>query len=268
MDRDFNDQELIRRKKLKKLQLDGHDPFLIQKFTRNYTSASFKTAFKDATKESLHDDKTPIIVSGRVMAIRQSFVVIKDFYGTVQLYVGKDGIDEQTRNTFNDLDIGDIIGVHGTPMKTNTNEATVRVKQITLLSKALKPLPEKFHGLVDEEERARRRYVDLIVNEQSFKTFVTRSKIISIIRKFMEKQDFIEVETPVLQAIHGGAAARPFITKHNTLNRNFYLRVATELHLKRLIVGGMEKVFEIGRVFRNEGMDTTHNPEFTSMEAY
>jgi lysyl-tRNA synthetase class 2 len=168
----------------------------------------------------------------------------------------------------NDLDLGDIVGITGFPMKTNTGEMTVKVLDMVILSKSLKPLPEKFHGLQDEEIRSRKRYLDLITNEESMKTFIIRSKVVSEIRKYMESQGFIEVETPILQPILGGANARPFITHHNTLDRNYYLRIAPELNLKKLIVGGFEKVFEIGRIFRNEGMDTTHNPEFTSIEAY
>lgn len=202
------------------------------------------------------------------MAIRQTFGVIKDFYGSAQFYLNKKTVSEEIFKEFKKLDISDIIGICGTPMKTNTGQVTINIKSFTLLSKSLKPLPEKWHGLVDEEIRARHRYVDLIMNDESMKTFILRSKIVSLIRKFMDENGYLEVETPVLQPILGGAAAKPFITHHNALDREYYLRIATELPLKKLIVGGFEKVYEMGRVFRNEGMDASHNPEFTSLEAY
>jgi lysyl-tRNA synthetase class 2 len=268
-DRKFNDQEIAKRKKLAKMCENGDNPFLIQKFDRTHTTNSFKEEFNKFSKEELHDNKTDVKICGRVMAIRQTFGVILDFYGKLQFYINKKNVDEKVNKTFDEcLDIGDIVGLEGTPMKTNTGEITLNVTNITILSKSLKPLPEKYHGLQDEEMRARHRYVDLFMNDESMKTFVTRSMIISEIRRFMDSQDFFEVETPILQPILGGAAARPFVTYHNTLKRNFYLRVAPELPLKKLIVGGFEKVYEIGRVFRNEGMDTTHNPEFTTIEAY
>ena len=202
------------------------------------------------------------------MSLRQTFGVIKDFNGSAQFYLNKKAVSPELFQKFKKIDIGDIIGIEGTPMKTNTGQVTINIKNFILLSKSLRPLPEKWHGLVDEEMRARHRYVDLIMNDESMKTFVLRSKIISLIRKFMDSNGYLEVETPVLQPILGGAAARPFVTHHNALDREYYLRIATELPLKKLIVGGFEKVYEIGRVFRNEGMDATHNPEFTSMEAY
>lgn len=267
--RKFNDQELAKREKLKKLQESNNDPFYINKFLRNFNSQSFKTKFGEFTKEELHEDKTPISIAGRVMSIRQTFGVIKDGYGSIQFYVNKKNVDPKCFETFkNDIDLGDVIGIEGTPMKTNTGELTVNVSKIILLSKSLKPLPEKWHGLQDEELRARKRYLDLIMNQDSFSTFILRSKIIKTIRNYMDGCGFLEVETPILQPRLGGANARPFITKHNALDRNYYLRIATELPLKKLIVGGFEKVYEIGRIFRNEGMDATHNPEFTSMEAY
>ncbi|MDR0857314.1 MAG: lysine--tRNA ligase [Mycoplasmataceae bacterium] len=269
MANEYNEQELVKRSKLKALREKGIDPFLTQKFIRNYDSESYKDAYSKYTKEELHENTDQIIVAGRIMAIRQTFGVIKDFTGKVQFYINKKTIDPETWELFNDyIDIGDIVGIEGTPMKTNTGEITVKVKKLILLSKSLKPLPEKFHGLVDEEERARRRYVDLFMNDESLKTFVTRSKIMTQIRNYMDSNGFFEVETPVLQPVLGGASARPFVTHHNTLDRNYYLRIAPELALKKLIVGGFEKVYEIGRVFRNEGMDATHNPEFTTIEAY
>ena len=265
----LNDQQLIRREKLENLKKNYYDPFQITKFERNNTTKTFKEKYSLIDKEQLHDNTDKIFIAGRVLAIRQMFGVISDFYGNIQFYLNKKEVSEETLNLFkNYLDIGDIIGIEGTPMKTNTNELTIRIKSFKILSKSLTPLPEKFHGLQDEEIRARRRYLDLIMNEESRKTFVTRSKIINLIRNFLDKKDFIEVETPILQPILGGAAARPFKTFHNTLETNFYLRIATELPLKKLIVGGFDKVYEIGRIFRNEGMDTTHNPEFTSIELY
>lgn len=269
MERKFTDQEEIRRKKLADLKSAGDDIFSKTKFEVNTNSATFIKKYKKFSKEELHDNKDPIMLYGRIMAIRQTFGVIKDFYGKVQFYIDKKNINQKYWDLFSKyIDIGDIVGVCGTPMKTNTGETTVRVSKIELLSKALKPFPEKYHGLSDSEERGRKRYLDLIMNEESFKTFLMRSKIVRSLREFMDKDHFVEVETPVMQLTHGGAAAKPFITKFNALNQNFYLRVAPELHLKRLIVGGFEKVYEIGRLFRNEGMDSTHNPEFTTMEAY
>lgn len=265
----LNDQQLIRREKLENLKKNCYDPFQITKFERNHTTKTFKEKYSSIDKEQLHGNTDKIFIAGRVLAIRQMFGVVSDFYGNIQFYLNKKEVSEETLNLFkNYLDIGDIIGIEGTPMKTNTNELTIRIKSFKILSKSLTPLPEKFHGLQDEEIRARRRYLDLIMNEESRKTFITRSKIINLIRNFLDKKDFIEVETPILQPILGGAAARPFKTFHNTLETNFYLRIATELPLKKLIVGGFDKVYEIGRIFRNEGMDTTHNPEFTSIELY
>lgn len=269
MERKFNDQELIRREKLKHLQESNQDPYQIQGFKRTHNTKTFKEEFENFSKDELHNSNEKIAIAGRVMAIRQTFGVIKDFFGRLQFYINKKEIDPIKFEQFQKLlDIGDIITIIGTPMKTNTGEITVKVKDFTIVSKALKPLPEKFHGLQDEETRARQRYVDLIMNEESMQTFVMRSKIIQALRSYMNSIDFIEVETPVLHGILGGAAARPFITHHNALNRPFYLRIATELPLKKLVVGGFEKVYEIGRIFRNEGMDATHNPEFTTMEAY
>jgi lysyl-tRNA synthetase class 2 len=265
----FNDQEKNRRQTLDKLIQDGNDPFAINKFIRNFNSATFKTKFNEFTKEQLHDDKTKISLAGRVMSIRQTFGVVSDFYGSIQFYINKKAVDKLCFEFFKKcIDIGDIVGICGTPMKTNTGELTINVFEIVLLSKSLKPLPEKWHGLQDEELRARKRYVDLIMNRDSLTTFVLRSKIVKEIRSYLDNLNFLEVETPILQPRLGGANARPFITKHNTLDRDYYLRIATELPLKKLIVGGFEKVYEIGRIFRNEGMDSTHNPEFTTIELY
>lgn len=266
--RKFNDQETIRRNKLQELRSQNKDPFKIEKFERNFNSESFIKTYDKFSKEELHECSDEIRIAGRILAIRQTFGVIKDFYGKVQFYLNKKSVSEELFKQFKQLDIGDIIGIVGTPMKTNTGQVTVNIKDFILLSKSLKTLPEKWHGLVDEEIRARHRYVDLIMNDESMKTFVLRSKIINLMREYMNNHGFFEVETPVLQPILGGAAARPFVTHHNALDRNYYLRIATELALKKLIVGGFDGVYEIGRVFRNEGMDATHNPEFTSMEAY
>ncbi len=269
MENNLTDQEVIRREKLTKMVEEGKDPFKIEKFERNFNSASFKEKYQNSSKEELHECADEIKIAGRIMAIRQTFAVLKDFDGTVQLYINKKTCDPKIWHLFSKvLDIGDIVGVQGTPMKTNTGECTVKIKDLVILSKSLRPLPEKFHGLQDEELRARKRYVDLITNENSMKTFVMRSKIIALIREYLNNQGYIEVETPILQPILGGAAARPFVTHHNALDREYYLRIATELALKKLVVGGFEKVYEIGRNFRNEGMDATHNPEFTSIEAY
>ncbi len=269
MERKLNDQEVIRRNKLKVLQEQGKDPFSICKCESNFNSETFKCEYNKYDKETLHENKDIIKINGRIMSIRQTFGVIKDFYGTVQFYINKKNVDQDIFLMFSKLiDLGDIVSIEATPMKTNTGELTLNVKNIVIVSKALRPLPEKFHGLTDEETRARQRYVDLIVNDDSMSTFVLRSKVIKYIREYFDNNGYLEVETPVLQPILGGASARPFVTHHNTLDMNFYLRVATELPLKKLLVGGFDRVYEIGRIFRNEGMDTTHNPEFTSIESY
>jgi len=269
MARDFTDQELSRRKKLSDLQEQGKDPYVIQKFIRNYNSQTYIQEFSKFTKEELHENTTKILIAGRVMAIRQTFGVIKDFFGKVQFYVGKKSVSEEVWNTFDkSLDLGDIVGIEGTPMKTNTGEVTVKVVNLTILSKALKPLPEKFHGLTDDEERIRKRYLDLIMNEESSKTFITCSKIKNIWRELLDNQGFFEVDTGTLQPIYGGAAAKPFKTFYNSLHKDVFLRVAPELYLKKLIVGGFEKVYEFAKNFRNEGLDTTHSPEFTGFELY
>ena len=269
MERKFNDQQLTRRSKLQKLIDTGHNPYLIEKFTRTSNCAEFTKKYDQFSHEQLLQNNDEVKIAGRVMLIRQTFGVISDFSGKLQFYINKKTFDPQKFTIFKQfLDIGDVIGITGSPMKTMTGQITIRVNDFVILTKALNPLPEKFHGLADEEIRARKRYLDLIINRDSLNTFVLRSKIIQYIREFMNNLNFIEVETPILCPSLGGAAAKPFITHHNTLNRDYYLRIATELSLKKLIVGGLEKVYEIGRIFRNEGMDTTHNPEFTSIEAY
>jgi lysyl-tRNA synthetase class 2 len=266
------EQEIVRREKLKYLREKGLDPFG-QRFDRNNNTKSLHDKFDQYTKEELHDMDTEFIkIAGRIMTIRgkgkAAFAHIMDQFGQVQLYVRLDAVGEDTFELFGKADIGDIIGVEGKIMKTRMGELSIRAEKITHLSKALRPLPEKYHGLKDIEERYRRRYVDLITNVDSRDTFILRSKIITMIRGLLNDRGYIEVETPILHPILGGAAARPFETHHNSLNMPFYLRIAPELYLKRLIVGGFDGVYEIGRTFRNEGMSIKHNPEFTMLELY
>ena len=264
------DQELsellkIRRDKLKALQEEGRDPFTQTRFERSAYSTEIKADY-DA-----FDGKT-VKVAGRIMSKRGMgkaiFCHIQDDRGTIQIYVRKDAVSEQEFADFRKYDIGDIIGVSGFVFKTKTEEISVHVESVTLLSKSLRPLPEKFHGMTDKELRYRMRYVDLIMNPESRRNFEIRSKFVAYLRRYLDGLGFMEVETPVLSPIAGGANARPFITHHNTLDIDMYMRIATELHLKRLIVGGIERVYEVGRIFRNEGMDTKHNPEFTTCELY
>lgn len=267
MKREFNDQELIRREKLAELQKDNKDPYSVQSVKRTMNLGDFRKKYSKLKAEQHSKDKH--VLSGRVMNLRQTFGVIKDFFGQLQFYVNKKVVNPKVFEYFSKyVDIGDIVEVKGNPFVTMKGELSLNVTEIKIVSKALKPLPEKYHGLQDEELRARHRYVDLIMNKDSMDTFVLRSLIVRHIRNFMDSLGYFEVETPVLHPILGGANAKPFITHHNALKRNFYLRIATELPLKKLIVGGFDKVYEIGRIFRNEGMDATHNPEFTSMEAY
>ena len=255
----------IRRDKLAALQQEGRDPFTKTKFTRTAWSEEIKADY-DAFA-----DKT-ISVAGRIMSKRGMgkaiFCHIKDDRGQIQLYIRADAVSAQEFADFRKYDIGDIIGVSGYVFKTKTEVISVHVQSVELLSKSLRPLPEKFHGMTNTELKYRQRYVDLIVNDDSRRNFVIRSKFVSYVRRFLDNRDYMEVETPVLNTISGGATARPFITHHNTLDIDMYLRIATELNLKRLIVGGIERVYEIGRIFRNEGMDTKHNPEFTTVELY
>ena len=255
----------IRRDKLAALQQEGRDPFTKTKFTRTAWSEEIKADY-DAFA-----DKT-ISVAGRIMSKRGMgkaiFCHIKDDRGQIQLYIRADAVSAQEFADFRKYDIGDIIGVSGYVFKTKTEEISVHVQSVELLSKSLRPLPEKFHGMTNTELKDRQRYVDLIVNDDSRRNFVIRSKFVSYVRRFLDNRGYMEVETPVLNTISGGATARPFITHHNTLDIDMYLRIATELNLKRLIVGGIERVYEIGRIFRNEGMDTKHNPEFTTVELY
>ena len=255
----------IRRDKLAALQQEGRDPFTKTKFTRTAWSEEIKADYDSFA------DKT-ISVAGRIMSKRGMgkaiFCHIKDDRGQIQLYIRADAVSEQEFADFRKYDIGDIIGVSGYVFKTKTEEISVHVQSVVLLSKSLRPLPEKFHGMTNTELKYRQRYVDLIVNDDSRRNFVIRSKFVSYVRSFLDNRGYMEVETPVLNTISGGATARPFITHHNTLDIDMYLRIATELNLKRLIVGGIERVYEIGRIFRNEGMDTKHNPEFTTVELY
>ena len=267
----LTEQEKIRRQKMEELREKGIDPFG-HAYARTHRSGDIKKEYGECTKEELDEKNVTVKVAGRIMTKRRQgkagFMHIQDLDGRLQIYVRKDDVGEDAYELFKKSDIGDIVGIEGTLMRTNTGELSVHAKVYTHLTKALRPLPEKFHGLQDKEERFRRRYVDLIMNEESKRIALTRPKIIRAIQRYLDGQGLVEVETPVLQPILGGAAARPFITHHNTLNMPFYLRIATELPLKRLIVGGLEGVYEIGRLFRNEGMDATHNPEFTTVEAY
>ncbi len=255
----------IRRDKLKALQEAGQNPFEITTYDVSHHTQEIKDNF-DALEGSA------VSVAGRLMSKRGmgkvSFCDLQDKTGRIQIYARKDEMDEEIYNRFKKFDIGDIVGVKGEVFRTQRGEMSVRANEITLLSKSLQPLPEKFHGLTDKELRYRQRYVDLIMNPESKRNFEIRSKFVSFLRRYLEDRGFMEVETPVLNTIAGGANARPFITHHNTLDIDMYMRIATELHLKRLIVGGLERVFEVGRIFRNEGMDTKHNPEFTTCELY
>ncbi len=267
----LSEQEIIRRDKLAKYKELGIDPFG-QKFDVTGHSVDIKNEYKDMSHEELEEKAIDVAVAGRIMFIRKmgkaSFFAIQDKEGFIQIYIRKDIVGEDQYNLFKMADIGDIVGINGHVMRTQTGEITIKCTKYTHLVKALRPLPEKFHGLQDVEERYRRRYLDLIMNEDAKRVAIQRPRIIRAMQEYFDSHDFIEVETPVLQNIQGGATARPFITHHNALDADFYLRIATELHLKRLLVGGLERVYEIGRIFRNEGMDRTHNPEFTTVELY
>ncbi|MFA5525322.1 MAG: amino acid--tRNA ligase-related protein, partial [Acholeplasmataceae bacterium] len=268
---DLNEQQLIRRQKADELRQKGVDPFG-SKYIRTHTTKQLIDLFGGFDHDQLEEKHIEVSIAGRIVLKRgqgkAGFMHLQDRDGQIQIYVRMDAIGEDSYELFKLADLGDIVGIKGIMFRTKTNELTVKATHYTHLSKALRPLPDKFHGLQDKEEARRRRYVDLIVNEDARKVAVTRPKIIRSIQKFFDDKGFIEVETPVLHSILGGAAARPFVTHHNALDMDFYLRIATELPLKRLIVGGMEAVYEIGRLFRNEGMDAKHNPEFTTIEAY
>lgn len=271
MERKLTDQELVRREKMNKIRDLGLDPFG-QAFARDAYAADIKEKYGDIEHDELEAMDVEVTVAGRIMFIRKmgkaSFFTIKDKTGKIQIYISINDIGEDSYTLFKSADIGDIVGVKGKVMKTQTGEVTIKCLEYTHLVKALRPLPEKFHGLTDIEERYRRRYVDLIMNDESLKVAFMRPKIIRCIQNFLDNKGFVEVETPVLTNLLTGASARPFITHHNTQDLDMYLRIALELNLKRLLVGGMEQVYEIGRTFRNEGMDPQHNPEFTMMEVY
>ena len=261
----LNDQMQIRREKLAALQAEGRDPFVQTKFDFNADSAAIKADYEAFEGKAVK-------VAGRLMSKRGQgkvmFCDLQDRAGRIQIFVKIDELGEEEYNRFKKYDIGDIVGVEGEVFKTKTEEISIRAKVVTLLSKSLLPLPNKFHGLTDKEARFRQRYVDLMVNPEVKRNFVIRSKFIKHLRNYLDSMGYIEVETPVLNTIAGGAAARPFVTHHNTLDIDMYMRIATELPLKRLIVGGMDRVYEVGRIFRNEGMDPKHNPEFTTVELY
>ena len=262
---DLNQLMKVRREKLEELEENGQNPFNITKFNVTNTSGEIKGKYEEFEQKD-------VTIAGRMIAKRimgkASFCTIQDSTGKIQSYVSTNDLGEESYKAFKKFDIGDIIGITGFVFKTRTEEISVHAKEVTLLSKSLRPLPEKFHGLKDPDLRYRQRYTDLIVNPEVKETFIIRSKIISNIRKILEEKGYLEVETPILNTISGGATARPFITHHNALNIDMYLRIALELNLKRLIVGGFDKVFELGRSFRNEGMDIRHNPEFTMLELY
>lgn len=269
--REFTEQEIVRREKAENLRNLGLDPFG-HKFNVTSNSKKIKEQYENFTKEELEENKNEVAIAGRIMSKRRSgkagFMDIQDKFGNIQIYISISDVGESEYELYKSCDLGDIIGINGWICKTNTGALTIHATKYTHLVKALKPLPEKFHGLTDVEERYRRRYVDLIMNENSKRIAFLRPKIISTIRNFMDGRGFTEVETPILTTLLTGASARPFETHHNTQDLDMYLRIALELPLKRLLVGGMEAVYEIGRVFRNEGMDPRHNPEFTLMEAY
>nr|WP_228027613.1 lysine--tRNA ligase [Bacillus fonticola] len=268
---ELNDQLKVRREKLETMRERGLDPFG-KRFDRTHMSRDLFSQYNDVTKEDLEEKSITVTVAGRLMTKRgkgkAGFAHVQDLTGQIQIYVRKDAIGDEAYETFTSADLGDLIGVTGTVFKTKVGELSIKVTDFTFLSKALRPLPDKYHGLQDIEQRYRQRYLDLITNQESKETFVLRSRIIQSMRRYLDGQGFLEVETPMMHAIAGGASARPFITHHNALEMPLYMRIAIELHLKRLIVGGLEKVYEVGRVFRNEGVSTRHNPEFTMMELY
>ncbi|MEB7846328.1 lysine--tRNA ligase [Mammaliicoccus sciuri] len=273
MSEEMNDQMLVRREKLQELRDLGIDPFG-KKFVRSGDSKSLHQEWDEFSKEEIHDkeDESAVAIAGRLMTKRgkgkAGFAHVKDITGQIQIYVRKDQVGDEQFEIWKHADLGDIVGVKGVMFKTNTGELSVKAKEFTVLTKSLRPLPDKYHGLQDIEQRYRQRYLDLITSEESTKTFITRSQIIQEMRTYLNNKGFLEVETPMMHQIAGGASARPFVTHHNALDATLYMRIAIELHLKRLIVGGLEKVYEIGRVFRNEGVSTRHNPEFTMIELY
>lgn len=273
MTEELNDQMQVRRQKLQELRDLGIDPFG-EKFERTGTAETLKAQWDQYAKEELAEKETEshTVIAGRIMTKRgkgkAGFAHIQDLSGQIQIYVRKDQVGDAQFGIWNTADLGDIVGVEGIMFKTNTGELSVKAKSFKLLSKALRPLPDKHHGLQDIEQRYRQRYLDLITNEESTQAFINRSRILQEMRNYLNEKGFLEVETPMMHQIAGGAAAKPFVTHHNALDATLYMRIAIELHLKRLIVGGLEKVYEIGRVFRNEGVSTRHNPEFTMIELY
>lgn len=271
MSEELNDQLQVRREKLQNLFDSGIDPFG-KRFERTHSSKQLVELYGEFSEEDLHEKDIPVSIAGRIMTKRGKgkvgFAHIQDLNGQMQIYVRKDVIGEEAYELFRTADLGDLVGIHGTVFRTKTGELSVKVTGFTLLAKSLRPLPDKYHGLKDIEQRYRQRYLDLITSMESRETFVSRSKIIRSMRRYLDDSGYLEVETPMMHAIAGGASARPFITHHNALDMDLFMRIAIELHLKRLIVGGLEKVYEIGRVFRNEGISTRHNPEFTMLELY
>ncbi|SDJ72855.1 lysine--tRNA ligase [Salimicrobium halophilum] len=271
MAEEMNEYMQVRLDKMNSYREQGIDPFG-DKFERTHLAEDLHEQYGEISKEDLEEQQAPAIVAGRIMTKRgkgkTGFAHIQDLSGQIQLYVRKDEIGEENYELFKSADMGDIVGVEGVMFKTNVGELSVKAQKFHMLTKSLRPLPEKFHGLKDVEQRYRQRYLDLITNPDSKETFITRSKIIQSMRRYLDGLGFLEVETPMMHGIPGGAAARPFVTHHNALDTELYMRIAIELHLKRLIVGGLEKVYEIGRVFRNEGVSTRHNPEFTMLELY
>lgn len=268
---ELNDQLIVRREKMETLRKKGIDPFG-GRFERTHKARQLKELYGDLDNEQLESQNIYVQVAGRIMTKRRKgkagFAHIQDVSGQIQIYVRLDAVGEEQYELFKMADLGDIVGVRGQVFKTRVGELTIQVTDFQILTKSLRPLPDKWHGLKDIEQRYRQRYLDLIVNHESQRTFIVRSKIIKAIRNYLDDKGFLEVETPMMHSIAGGAAAKPFITHHNALDMDLYLRIALELHLKRLIVGGLEQVYEIGRVFRNEGISTKHNPEFTMLELY
>ncbi|WP_281252965.1 lysine--tRNA ligase [Oceanobacillus senegalensis] len=268
---ELNEQMLVRRDKLNEHREKGLDPFG-EKYERSHLAGDIFNKYEDLTKEELEEKAERATVAGRIMTKRgkgkASFAHIQDLSGQIQIYVRKDTVGDKAYDVFKSIDLGDIVGVTGDIFRTNMGELSIKVDEFQLLTKSLRPLPEKYHGLKDVEQRYRQRYLDLITNMDSKQTFIQRSKIIQSMREYLNNHGYLEVETPMMHSIPGGAAARPFVTHHNALDIPLYMRIAIELHLKRLIVGGLEKVYEIGRVFRNEGVSTRHNPEFTMIELY
>lgn len=268
---ELNDQLQVRRDKMNQLRDNGIDPFG-KRYDRSHQSEQIIAAYQELSKEELEEKAIEVTIAGRMMTKRgkgkAGFAHLQDLEGQIQIYVRKDGVGDEQYEIFKTSDLGDLIGVTGKVFKTNVGELSVKATSFELLTKALRPLPDKYHGLKDVEQRYRQRYLDLIVNPDSKNTFIARSKIIQAMRRYLDDHGYLEVETPTMHSIPGGASARPFITHHNALDMPLYMRIAIELHLKRLIVGGLEKVYEIGRVFRNEGVSTRHNPEFTMIELY